>query len=326
MSLICVTARTVEPLTVAEAKRQLKMGASAGEPAPTAPTVALITPPAAGNCDNGAHRVGFTFYAADGTETEIGPLSDVVTVVDKAVNGKIAVTNVARGGTGIVGRKGYLVPVAGGAAKLAITIANNDDTACTIDVADASLGVAAPTANTTANPEIVRRISAVCDRCEGATNRATTTQTWDEFFDATPCERFIEVPKPPLQSVTHIKYRDSSGTWLTFSADSYEVIGGHTPPVLEARPARGRIVLKTGYSWPTTDGRPGCFQVRFVCGYGLASAVPALLKEAMLIDLGTLDLVRAGVVIGTISSEVAGWPGTVYKWFRSHQTQTRRVA
>lgn len=321
MALVLITAPTVEPLTVAEAKRQLKMGASAGEPAPTAPTVALISPAAAGDCDNGAHRLGFTFYTADG-ETELGPLSDVVTVADKTINGKIAAINVARGGAGVVGRKGYLVPVAGGSAKLAITIANNDDESCTINVADASLGVAAPATNTTANPEIVRRITTVRDNCERVTARATTTQTWDEFLDV-PCERFIEVQKPPLQSVTYVKYRDADGAWQTFSADSYEVLYAHTAPVLEARPPRGLIVLKDSYSWPTTDGRPGALQVRFVCGYGAASAVPAALKDAMLMELGTLDLARAGIVIGTIVARLPGDPTSTYLSFRSHATQRR---
>lgn len=320
MALVMVTAPTVEPLTVSEAKRQLKMGASAGEPAPTAPTVALISPAAAGFCDNGAHRVGFTFYTADGFETELGPLSDVVPVVDKTVNGKIACTNVARGGTGIYGRKGYLVPVAGGSAKLAITIANNDDVICTINLADASLGVTAPAVNTTLNPELVRRLTTVRDRCELVTNRALTTQAWDEFLDRFPGEGWIEVSKPPLQSVTYVKYRDTNGVWQTMSTDDYEVLGTHTPPVLESRPARGRIVLKFGRIWPLADDRPGCVQVRFVCGYGAASAVPAALKDAMLMDLGTLDLARAGIVVGTIVARLPGDSTATYLQFRSHAT------
>jgi hypothetical protein len=55
-SLTTVTAPTLEPVTVEEAKRQLQMGATTGEPAPTALTAALASPAAAGNVDNGAHR------------------------------------------------------------------------------------------------------------------------------------------------------------------------------------------------------------------------------------------------------------------------------
>src|SRR3954469_17800236 len=103
MPLSLVTGPTSEPLTVAEAKRQLLVGMSSGEPAPTAPTVALLSPAAAGNCDHGAHRGGFPVVPADG-ETEIGPLSDVVTIADKTVNGKIAVTAIALGGTAVTSR------------------------------------------------------------------------------------------------------------------------------------------------------------------------------------------------------------------------------
>src|SRR4051812_25399595 len=131
MPLSLITAPTSEPVTVAEAKRQLLLGTTAGEPAPTAPIVALLTPAAAGLCDNGAHRVGFTFVTADG-ETELGPLSDVVTIVDKTINGKIAVSNIALGGSAVTARRAYLVPVAGGSAKLAATISDNTTTTLTL--------------------------------------------------------------------------------------------------------------------------------------------------------------------------------------------------
>lgn len=325
MGLTIITAPTVEPITVAESRRQLQMGSSAGIPAPPAPAVSLLSPAAAGNCDNGDHRVGVTFTTVDG-ETELGPLSAVVTIADKSINGQIAVAGIAIGGFGVAGRKVYLVPVAGGAAKLASTIANNADQTATLNIADAALGVAAPTANTTTDPELVRRIVSVRDRGEFATARAWITQTVEERLNGFPCEPFIELPLPPLQSVTFVKYLDAAGVLQTFVAtDQYDVINGHTPPVLNPRAPRGLIALKPGVSWPSTYGQKGSVVVRFVCGYGdTAAAVPSMFKDAMLMDLANLTgPARDGLIVGMTATEVPGWAGRVYQNYRSYPTQKR---
>ena len=106
MALTLITAPTVEPVTVAEARRQCLLGSTAGEPAPTAPTVALASPAIAGNIDNGAHRYGVTFVTADG-ETELGVISSAVTVADKTVNGKVELTAIPLGGSAVTSRKLY---------------------------------------------------------------------------------------------------------------------------------------------------------------------------------------------------------------------------
>ena len=320
MPLTLITAPTTEPLTVAEAKRQLRLGDSAGEPAPTAPTVALASPAVAGNVDNGAHRYRLTFVTADG-ETEGGTISSAVTVADKTVNGKIELTAIPVGGAAVTSRKLYRTTAGGSSYLLLATVSDNTTTTYTDNIADGSLGAAVPTSNTTEDPEIVRRIASVRDRCELVTGRALITQTWDLVLDGFPVESFIEVPKPPLSSVTHIKYYDTAGDLQTWAVANYDV---QAPSGL--RCARGRIALSHGIAWPSTYGEIGDVQIRFVCGYGAAGDVPKLLKDGMLIDLGTLDLQREGIVTGTISSVVDGWIGQIYKSFRSYPTQRLEAA
>jgi uncharacterized phiE125 gp8 family phage protein len=313
--LALVTGPTVEPVTVAEARAHLKLDSTAGEPAPTVPTVGLVVPAAPGNCDNGAWRVAFTFVTADG-ETELGPLSAVVTVVDKAVNGQIAVSNIAVGGSAVTARRAYAIPPGGASALFAGTIANNTATTWTLNVTAASLGAGAPTTNTTADPEVTRLIQAVRDRAELATGRALQPQTWDQVGDAFPYERWFELPKPPLVSVTHIQYRDTSGTLQTWPASNYIVEAPSGP-----RCRRGRVSLAYGVSWPSTYAQDGAVTIRFVCGYSTPAAVPALLKTAMLLDMGMLYEQRNQVITGTTLAELPGGVRDIYRSCKSHGTQ-----
>lgn len=97
---------------------------------------------------------------------------------------------------------------------------------------------------------------------EQLSGRALITQTWDLYLDAWPygCEGYqIDVPKPPLQSVTFIKYLDAAGVLQTLASSEYTVDNKSEP---------GRIVPAYGKSWPSTRYEPNAVQVRFVAGYG----------------------------------------------------------
>ena len=112
---------------------------------PDAPTAApgdALAGTGAGNVDNGLHTYKFTYVAGDG-ESDGSPISDGVTVADKTVNGKVAVSAIAVGPAGTVSRKLYRT-VAGGAGdhKLVATISGNVTTTYEDNVADASLGAA----------------------------------------------------------------------------------------------------------------------------------------------------------------------------------------
>lgn len=101
----------------------------------------------AGNVDNGLHTYKITFVGPGG-ESPAGTISGGVTVADKTVNGKVALTAIPTGAanTGVTARKIYRT-VAGGAGdhKLVATISDNSTTTYQDNTADASLGAAAPT-------------------------------------------------------------------------------------------------------------------------------------------------------------------------------------
>lgn len=161
-------------------------------------------------------------------------------------------------------------------------------------------------------------ITAARDRAEIATNRQMITATWDLVLDVFPDCGYIELPKPPLQSVTHVKYTDTAGDLQTWAASNYDVQAPDGP-----RAARGRIALSYGKTWPSTYGEIGDVQIRFVCGYGTAAAdVPELLRAAMLLDLGTLYNNREGAGFSNLSAvTLPGGVRDIYWSFRSHSRQ-----
>jgi len=282
--------------------------------------VALVNPAAPGNCDNGVWRIGFTFVTPEG-ETELGPLSDPITVTDKAVNGQLYVTGVAIGGGAVMARKGYAEPPFGGPAKYFATIADNTTEFLVVNISASSLGAESPTTNTTHDPEFARLIPAARDRGELRTNRAFVTQTWDWYLDGFPGCGWLEIPKPPLQSVTSVTYRDLSGVLQTWDPANYVVDAPAGP-----RSARGRLSLASGATWPSTFGQASDIVIRFVAGYGAPSAVPAILRTAIAMDVVSMYLHREGGFVSSHASVASMAPGAsdIYRSFHSAPTQRLR--
>lgn len=113
------------------------------------------------------------------------------------------------------------------------------------------------------------------DAIEGWLGRALITQTLELVLDRFPCgdDKKIYLPYPKLQSVSSVKYLDSSGTEQTYDPDEYRVVNDATPPYIE--PAYGT-------SWPSTQSVSAAVRVRYVAGYGAAEDVPARIKQYML--------------------------------------------
>lgn len=146
-------------------------------------------------------------------------------------------------------------------------------------------------------------ISAAQGWVEDFTERALITQTWDYFLDAFPCE--IVLPLPPLQSVTSVKYVDPDGVEQTLASSEYTV---------DTAAVNGIVRLGYGKSWPSTRVQANAVTVRFVAGYGVASAVPAAIKSACLLIIGELyarrehALVGAPIAVVPVSAEYLLWP------------------
>lgn len=275
---VVVTPPASEPVSVQEAATHCRLDEVNQEPAPTAPTCALAATPVAGNVDNGAHRYAVTFVTADG-ETQTGTVSASVTVVDKTLNGQVALTAIPIGGAAVTSRKIYRTAAGGSTYLLLATIANNTATTYTDNVADASLGVGAPSANTTGDPLLAMLIQAARQHAEQELRRYIITQTVDAYFGEFPHEHDRRFFLPPLQTVSAITYVDIDGVTQTLDPSLYLVDNISRPARIE--PAYGVV-------WPSTREQMSAVKVRFVAGYGTAADVPACIKNWMLIRIKTL--------------------------------------
>ena len=121
-------------------------------------------------------------------------------------------------------------------------------------------------------------IKAARNYAENYTNRAFVTQTITAYLDFFPARYCIELPKPNLQNVVHIKYYDSDNAEHTFSSDNYFV---------DDISFVGRVALNYGKSWPSfTPRRVNAVEIEYVAGYGDAVKVPESIKQAMLLLVG----------------------------------------
>jgi uncharacterized phiE125 gp8 family phage protein len=160
-------------------------------------------------------------------------------------------------------------------------------------------------------------IPAVVERGETATRRAFLEQTWDLRLDAPPCGWWIEIPKPPLISVTFVKYIDTAGVEQTWGATNYTVSAPAGP-----RCRAGRLALAPGVSWPTCRQQIEAMTIRFVAGYGTeAEDVPAQLRVAALLDLGTLYEHREAIVETTALVELPDGAKAIYRRYKSSGRQ-----
>jgi len=128
-------------------------------------------------------------------------------------------------------------------------------------------------------------IKAARERLEVDTRRAFITQTWTLTLDNFP-GRFV-LPRPPLQSVTSVKYYDTDGNLQTVDAADYRVDIAAEPGVVD--PAYSVV-------WPSAREMTNSIAVVYVAGYGAGGTnVPQPLRQAVLMLAGTYYRSRESV-------------------------------
>jgi len=115
-------------------------------------------------------------------------------------------------------------------------------------------------------------IRVATEKIEHDTHRALMEQTWNFYLDEFPSRvQYIEIPKPPLSSITEIYYTISAAAteWASsnYVVDTYSLVG--------------RVILAEGSSFPNHDTIPNAIRIKAVCGYGSFSDVPETLRHAI---------------------------------------------
>lgn len=108
------------------------------------------------------------------------------------------------------------------------------------------------------------------DKGEQLARRAFITQTLEMIVDTFPQDGILKVMRPPLQSVTSVKYYDSDNVQHTW-----------TDYIVDADSEPGRIIFNTLPGDALRES--GAVVVRFVAGYGATGDdVPGSLKQTIL--------------------------------------------
>lgn len=137
-------------------------------------------------------------------------------------------------------------------------------------------------------------IAAARTMCEQYTRQILMTTTIEEYWDDFPASSasapreasgqwfteydILRLSRGPVQSVTSVKYYDGNGVEQTINSSSYSLDSVSEP---------ARILPVT--AWEGIDpNRLNSVIVRYVVGYASAAAVPAPLKQAMLLMVGDM--------------------------------------
>lgn len=125
---------------------------------------------------------------------------------------------------------------------------------------------------------ILGLVSAAREWAEVVTRRALVDTAYRLDLAGWPSYGVIVLPRPPLKTLTHVKYYDDANVLQTWATTQYQV----SAPVGPWAP-RAEIRLASDAAWPSTYDRVDAVQVTFEAGYG--ASVPRAVKSAILILL-----------------------------------------
>jgi len=126
-------------------------------------------------------------------------------------------------------------------------------------------------------------ITAAREYCENITGRALAPQTIEAYPER--LDDIIVLPRPPVVSVTSVKYTDADGTETTMDAGNYIVdkVGG-------------RIAFRTKPTFTPAVVNP----VKIT--YEAGTTPPKTIRQAMLLLIGHWYENREAVIVGAVAS------------------------
>ena len=137
--------------------------------------------------------------------------------------------------------------------------------------------------------DITMMIAAAREWAEEYTARAFINRTLELALDAFP-DAEIELPYPPVVSITSVSYTDTAGTTQTVDAADYTLDDyGMVHWILPAYET----------PWPDTLSAANAVKIRYVAGYGASGAsVPDAIKHAIVLIVGQAFRATPGMESG----------------------------
>ena len=149
----------------------------------------------------------------------------------------------------------------------------------------------------TADDALIRRlIGAATTFVETRLGRQLVNATLKLELDEFPANE-LWLPRPPLSSVSSIKYYDTGNTQQTLASSEYEVDASSEP---------GRVRPTAASSgWPSTYDRLNAVEILFVAGYGATTeTVPEDIRQAILFVVGHWYENREATIVGKTTPEI----------------------
>lgn len=156
-----------------------------------------------------------------------------------------------------------------------------------VTLAEAKLHLRVET-SVTADDELIKSIIVAARKwCESYENKAYMLRTYqlklDEFED------YIEIPNPPLVSVSSITYLDSAGATQTLASTVYDVDTAAEP---------GIVRLAYNQNWPSTYNYPNSVTINYVAGY----ATTFTAADTDILTVGNMVFAESDIVIVSTDS------------------------
>lgn len=128
-------------------------------------------------------------------------------------------------------------------------------------------------------------IGAISER----TGRSLSAETW--ALSLPNASGDIDLPYPPVQSITSITYFDASDQAQSATLSDFYLFSGDD---------RATLRPKSGKAWPSTSTREDAITITYVAGY---TNIPAPLRAAVLLNLAHLFENREAVAVGLSVAE-----------------------
>lgn len=132
----------------------------------------------------------------------------------------------------------------------------------------------------TSEDDLIATITTAARRkVEAETGRALIQQTVQAYWDEFPDTDTLCLPVYPAIDLSNVMYTDDDGVYQVWEGTNY------TADLVGASP---RIVRKNTVSWPDAGMYPNAVRVTYTAGSATVGAVPAELKQAILLEVGLL--------------------------------------